>query len=162
MIITREVKEKLKDKIISWQEHSSKRIYIGISPKDLQSVASLLFKGMGFRFITASGQEMPKGFEIIYHFSIDKTGEIISLRVKLEDKDKPEIDSLAPLIIGAEWIEREMWELLGINFKGHPNLKRLLLAEEWPEGEYPLRHEHDHEHEHSHEDGHKHEDKKRD
>jgi NADH:ubiquinone oxidoreductase subunit C len=32
-----------------------------------------------------------------------------------------------------------MWEMLGINFSGHPNLKRLLLADDWPEGKYPLR-----------------------
>jgi len=40
---------------------------------------------------------------------------------------------------GALWIEREMHELLGVNFPGHPNLKKLLLPDDWPDGVYPLR-----------------------
>jgi len=143
MSIVDEIKEKLADKIINWYEHSPKRIYISIKPQDLKEVASILFKELKIRFAIASGQDTPAGLEILYHFSFDKTGEIISLRVLIEDKKKPEIDSLAPLFPAAEWIEREMWELLGINFRGHPNLKRLLLSEEWPEGKYPLRHEHE-------------------
>jgi formate hydrogenlyase subunit 5 len=39
----------------------------------------------------------------------------------------------------AEWIEREIQDLLGIRFDGHPNPKRLILADDWPEGVYPLR-----------------------
>jgi NADH-quinone oxidoreductase subunit C len=62
------------------------------------------------------------------------------VRIFVEDKDNPEVDSITPLFPGAEWIEREMWEMLGIKFKGHPNLKRLLLSDDWPEGKYPLRH----------------------
>ncbi len=68
-------------------------------------------------------------------------------RVMLEDKKNPQIDSITPIIQGAEWIEREMWELLGINFVGHPNLVHLLLMDDWPEGKFPLRHDHKHEHE---------------
>jgi len=76
--------------------------------------------------------------EILYHFTLEDINLLISLRVKLP-KDNPEIDSLAPVFEGANWIEREMHELLGINFKGHPDLRRLLLPENWPEGVFPLR-----------------------
>ena len=88
----------------------------------------------------ATAQDTPQGLEILYHFSFDQTGQVISVRVLITDKKNPQIDSIAVLFKGAEWIEQEMWELLGINFIGHPNLKRLLLAEEWPEGKFPLRH----------------------
>ena len=135
------IKERLADKIIDWYQHSPRRVYISIKPQDLKETVNLLFRDLNLRFTTASGQDTPKGLQILYHFSFDKTGEMFSLRVLIEDKNHPEIDSIASLIKGAEWIEREMWEMLGINFKGHPNLKRLLLAEEWPEGKYPLRHE---------------------
>lgn len=145
MTISDKIKEKLQDKIISWQDCSARRIYASIKPQDIKEVAHLLFKDLSLRFITASAQEMPEGgFQIIYHFTFDKTGEVISIKVDLPDKAKPEIDSITNIIIGAEWIEREIWELLGINFKNHPNLKRLLLAEEWPDGDYPLRHDHEH------------------
>jgi len=143
MAVLDKIRERLADKIINWHEHSEKRIYILIKPQDIRKVATLLFKDLGLRFIIATGQDTPQGIEILYHFSIDKTGQIISVRVLIEDKKKPEIESLAPLFPGAEWIEREMWEMLGIKFIGHPNLKRLLLAEEWPEGKYPLRQEHE-------------------
>lgn len=140
MLIQDEIKNRLGGKVINWHEHSPRRIYISIKPQDLKEIVHLLFKELKLRFATASGQDTPEGLEILYHFSFDSTGEMISLRVLIEDKKKPEIESLAPMFVGAEWIEREMWELLGINFKGHPNLKHLLLVDEWPEGKFPLRH----------------------
>lgn len=143
MSIADEIKEKLKEKIVDWYQHSSRRIYFSVKPKDIKEIARFLFRDLGLRFVIATGQDTPQGLEILYHFSFDKTGEIISARVLIEDKKNPEIDSLATMFPAAEWIEREMWELLGINFIGHPNLKRLLLADEWPEGKYPLRHEHE-------------------
>jgi len=133
------IKEGLGNKILKWQENSPKRIYLELNKKDIFETVKFLFKDLGLRFSTASGIDTPEGFEILYHFSYDKTGQFYSLRVLLEDKKQPQIDSITPLFPGAEWIEREMWEMLGINFKGHPNLKRLLLADDWPEGEYPLR-----------------------
>lgn len=135
-----EVKGKLSGRMTDWHEHGSKRVYFSVKPRDIKEVARILFKDLGLRFAIATGQDTPQGIEILYHFSFDKAGQIFSARVLIEDKKKPEIDSIAPLFKAAEWIEREMWELLGINFIGHPELKRLLLAEEWPEGKYPLRH----------------------
>jgi NADH:ubiquinone oxidoreductase subunit C len=133
------IKEKLQDKIKDWREKSIKRIYFNIEKKDIFRAAQVLFKELELRFITASATDMPDYFEIIYHFSNDPAGEIYSARVLLEDKLKPEVQSITQLFPGAEWIEREIWEMLGINFAGHPNLKKLLLADEWPEGDYPLR-----------------------
>ena len=43
------------------------------------------------------------------------------------------------LVLVLLWIEREIHEILGINFKGHPDMRKLLLPEGWPEGVYPLR-----------------------
>ena len=133
------IKESLQDKIKDWQEKSIKRVYFSLDKNDIFKATQVLFKELELRFITATATDMRDYFEIIYHFSNDPAGEVYSARVILEDKLKPEIQSITPLFPGAEWIEREIWEMLGINFKGHPNLKRLLLAEEWPEGEYPLR-----------------------
>jgi len=139
MSLAEQIKDRLVDKIIEFYQHSSKRIYISINPEDLKEITKIFYKELNLRFCTATGIDTRRGFEILYHFSFDRTGEIISVRVLIEDKKKPQIDSLATLFPGAEWIEREMWEMLGINFIGHPNLKRLLLAEDWPEGKYPLR-----------------------
>lgn len=139
MEIARNIKDKLKDKIVDWYQHSPRRIYFSVAPEEIKEVVKSLFKDLGLRFCIASGVDTASGFEILYHFSHDKTGVIYSARTLIENKEKPEIESITSVIKGAEWIEREMWELLGINFKNHPNLQHLLLAEDWPEGEYPLR-----------------------
>jgi len=141
MSIINDIKDKLGVKIIDWHEHSAKRIYFSVKPQDIREVASLLFKDLGLRFVIATAQDTPKGVEILYHFCFDKASQIASARVLLEDKKNLQIDSLAPLFKAAEWIEREMWELVGINFIGHPNLTHLLLIDDWPEGKYPLRKE---------------------
>jgi len=98
----------------------------------------VIFKELGARFNVASGVDVRDHMEILYHFTFDEVDLTVSFRVKLP-KNKLEIDSVTPLFEGANWIEREMRELLGINFIGHPNPKRLLLPEEWPDGVYPLR-----------------------
>ena len=134
------IKEGLGEKIKEWHEHSSKRIYFTLDKQDIFKATEFLFKELSLRFAIASGVDTPSGFEILYHFSFDKAGEFYSARVLIADKVHPEIDSIAPIFPGAEWIEREIWEMLGINFIGHPNLKRLLLSDDWPQGEYPLRH----------------------
>ena len=133
------IKEKLQDKIIDWQEPSTKRIFFSLDKKEIFETVKVLFRELELRFITASAIDLPEGLGVSYHFSNDPAGEIYSARVLLEDKLKPEVQSITPLFPGAEWIEREIWEMFGINFIGHPNLKRLLLADEWPEGDYPLR-----------------------
>jgi Ni,Fe-hydrogenase III component G len=137
------IREKFYDQIVKFEEKSGRRVYIEFKPQDIPEVVKFLFGDLGCRFATATGIDTPLGIEILYHFSYDPDGKAISLRTLITDKKKPQIQSIARLISGAEWIEREMWELLGINFIGHPNLKHLLLIDDWPEGKYPLRHKHD-------------------
>lgn len=139
MDIKDRVRESLGERILEWREHSKRRIYVTVDRKDIFQTARILFRELGLRFSIASGMDTPKAFEILYHFSFDESGEIFSIRVLIEDKKNPEIDAITPIFPAAEWIEREIWEMFGIKFKGHPNLKRLLLDEDWPEGNYPLR-----------------------
>jgi NADH-quinone oxidoreductase subunit C len=119
-------------------DKSPKRVYIEIEPTSLVPVATYIFRDLGARFHIASGVDVRSHLEILYHFSIESLNLLISLRVRL-DRKKPRIASLAPVIKGANWIEREIHELLGVDFEGHPDPRRLLLADEWPQGVYPLR-----------------------
>ena len=134
------IKDEFSKKILKVFEKSRRRIYIDFDSKDIPQVVSFLFREMGGRLATATGIDARKNIEILYHFSFDSSGTIISLRT-LVDKKNPEIESVTPIVKGAEWIEREIHELLGVNFRNHPNLKRLLLFEGWPEGKCPLRRE---------------------
>lgn len=69
-------------------------------------------------------------FEMVYHFySLTKNHR---LRVKaLVDEKTPEVETLSELWPIANWFEREVWDMFGIRFKNHPNLKRILLYEEF-------------------------------
>jgi len=134
------IKDRFSTRVLKVFAKSSRRIYIDFDSKDIPEVASFLFRELGARFSTATGIDTRKNIEILYHFSFDSSGTVISLRT-LVDRKNPEIESIAAIIKGAEWIEREIHELLGVNFRNHPNLKRLLLSEDWPEGKYPLRRE---------------------
>ena len=133
-----EIKERFAQDIVEVYDRSADRIYLEIAPQAIVPVATYVFKDVKARFSIASGVDVRTHLEIVYHFTVEYLHLILSLRVKL-DKTNPVIDSLAPVFKGANWIEREMWELLGIEFTGHPNLQRLLLADEWPKGVYPLK-----------------------
>ncbi len=68
----------------------------------------------------------------------------VRLRIKAGVDDGQPVPSLVPIWKGADWLERETYDMFGIVFEGHPNLKRMLLPDDWDEGhplrkDYPLR-----------------------
>ena len=132
------IKTRLGAKIVNWQEKSWKRIYIEVRPEDVPEATRFLFKELGARFQIASGLDAVSAIEILYHWAFDQLGFVVTVRTLL-DRVKPEVESVASICKGTEWIEREMWELLGITFRNHPDMRHLLLVDDWPEGKYPLR-----------------------
>lgn len=81
------------------------------------------------------GKKSPR-FEVVYHLYSLKAGHRLRVKVPVPEED-PMVDSLAPLWKGANWLEREVWDMFGIRFRGHPDLRRVLLYEEF-QG-HPLR-----------------------
>ena len=75
-------------------------------------------------------------FELNYHLVSIPNRKRLRLRVRLSGNDAV-VDSLVPVWPGANWLEREIFDLFGIRFDGHPDPRRILLPEDW-EG-YPLR-----------------------
>ena len=136
--ILKDIREKFKEDIVDFFDKSPKRVYIEIKPESIVKIAKYIHKDLKARFNIASGVDTRYHIEILYHFTFEDINLLVSFRVKLE-KSKLEIASLTSTFEGANWIEREIHELLGINFKGHPDLRKLLLSDEWPEGVYPLR-----------------------
>ena len=120
-------------------EKSKKRIYVDVwNKKEALEVVKFLFVDKAFRFAIASGVDTREGIEILYHMSDDKKDCVVSVRT-LAEKPYPEMPTATSFMPAAEWIEREIHELLGVNFIGHPDLRKLILADDWPEGVYPLR-----------------------
>jgi Ni,Fe-hydrogenase III component G len=132
------IKNKFGDAILDVFEKTPRRTYITVNPDRLPDVAEYVYKDLGGRFQIASGTHLVDCLEILYHFALDKSDRVLNLRVKL-DPEKPSIESCAKRIPATEWIEREMHELLGIEFRNHPDMRHLLLTDDWPEGNYPLR-----------------------
>jgi len=75
-------------------------------------------------------------FEVVYHLYSPDRGHRVRLRVPVPESD-PTVESLIPLWKGANFLEREVWDLFGIRFIGHPDLRRILLYDEF-QG-HPLR-----------------------
>ena len=78
----------------------------------------------------------PTRFVVVYHFFSLPFKHRLRLEVALEEADL-EVDSVSSLWAGADWFEREVWDMFGIRFRGHPNLKRILMYEEF--AGHPLR-----------------------
>ncbi|MBM3254127.1 MAG: NADH-quinone oxidoreductase subunit C, partial [Candidatus Omnitrophica bacterium] len=70
MSILDTIKNQFSKNISDVKEHSKRRIYITIEPRDIIKVADFVFKNLGCRFATASGIDTPNGIEILYHFSL--------------------------------------------------------------------------------------------
>ena len=81
-------------------------------------------------------------FEVVYHFYSSVTHHRLRLKVPLSAAD-PSVDSLTGLWASANWFEREAWDMFGVTFAGHPDLRRLLLYEEFKghplRKDYPVR-----------------------
>ncbi len=69
-------------------------------------------------------------FAVVYHFRSLALKHRLRLAVPVEEED-PEVDSLTSLWGAADWLEREVWDMFGIKFRGHPDLKRILMYEEF-------------------------------
>ncbi|SET24603.1 NADH-quinone oxidoreductase subunit C [Salinibacillus kushneri] len=109
------------------------------TPKYYFSIAKLLrdHEELQFHFLSdIHGIDYESHMEIYAYLYSMSRNQSVALKVKL-DRENPAISSLAPLWKGASWPENEAYDLLGISFENHPDLKRILLGEDW-EG-YPLR-----------------------
>ena len=100
-----------------------------VSPDKLVEVATALRDDIGFNYlssVTGVDQIKDNQMEVVYHtYSIDQGGSALVLHVQV-DRDNPVVPSLTPIWPGADFQEREAWDLLGIQFDGHHDLRRIL------------------------------------
>ncbi|PEA79034.1 NADH-quinone oxidoreductase subunit C [Bacillus wiedmannii] len=110
-----------------------------VEPSKYYEVMELLrfHEGLAFDYMSElHATDFVTHMEVYVHlFSYGKK-QSVAVKVKL-DREAPEVESVAALWKGADWPEREAYDLLGIVFKGHPNLSRILMPDDWIG--YPLR-----------------------
>lgn len=74
--------------------------------------------------------ESPR-FEVIVHLYSTANNDRIRIKTRPADDANPVIDSITDIFAAANWPEREVWDMFGVRFTGHPNLKRILMYEEF-------------------------------
>ncbi|PEI64374.1 NADH-quinone oxidoreductase subunit C [Bacillus toyonensis] len=110
-----------------------------VDPSKYYEVMELLrfHEGLAFDYMSElHATDFVTHMEVYVHlFSYGKK-QSVAVKVKL-DREEPQVESVTALWKGADWPEREAYDLLGIAFKGHPNLSRILMPDDWVG--YPLR-----------------------
>ncbi len=99
----------------------------------LRSDSQLLFDYM----FCQTAVDFPTHIEVIYHLSATSLKHELVVKAKIEDRENAVIDSVYDLYKTAEFLEREIYDLFGVKFNNHPDLRRIFLEDDW-EG-YPLR-----------------------
>jgi len=111
-----------------------------VTSKSLYQVAEFLKNtpALDFDYLTnLTAVDYMDYFEVVYHVISLKHNHSLVLKTRCHDRDKPAVPSVVSLWRSADFQEREAYDLMGIIFEGHPNLKRLLLWEGFVG--YPLR-----------------------
>lgn len=70
-------------------------------------------------------------YDVNYHLLDMKEASRLRVKVQLEDVDTPTVPSMTPIWPSANWLEREVYDFFGVSFNGHPDLRRILMPEEW-------------------------------
>jgi NADH-quinone oxidoreductase subunit C len=141
--VAEKLKEKFSDKILSSDE-SYGLLSLNIKRDNILDILQFLYKDeeMGFQFLTdLTGIHYPDPNEelgVVYHLHNLPKNKRIRLRAFFPKSD-PWINSATPVFSAANWMERETYDFFGIQFKGHPNLKRILNMDEMDY--FPLRKE---------------------
>lgn len=106
-------------------------VNIDIPSDKLVEAVRLLRDDLGFDMLTCvTGVDMIDHIESIYHFRSVAQDWLLQARVRLT-ANHPEVDSLVSLYPSANWLEREQYDMFGIIYRGHPDLRRILLEDEF-------------------------------
>jgi len=121
-------------------KHDSGELTLEIEPSQIAAVCARLKKEMDFiRLSTVTAVDrypIEPRFEVVYHLHSLSRNERLRLKVRVGG-DKPSVDSVTPVWRSANWYEREVFDLFGIHFNNHPDLRRIMMPDHW-EG-HPLR-----------------------
>ena len=127
----------LGDKVGDVTNLSLRRIFCRVEPGNLRAALAVLKDSLGFTYLaTISGVDLGEDFEIIYHLANEYTNLNVRTRIP---RANPHVESICGVIPGAILYERELQDMFGIVVDNIPDPRRLVLPDDWPEGQYPLR-----------------------
>jgi Ni,Fe-hydrogenase III component G len=131
--ISSEIKDKIQEATLS----APRRIQVKVAREQLNAVLAYLKNQLGFTHLgTISGADLGDHFEAVYHMS--NASATVNVRI-LTPRSDPRIPSVCAVIPGAILYERELQDMFGLVVENIPDPRPLLLADDWPAGQYPLR-----------------------
>ena len=136
-----EINGKFPGVLLATSQPNPERLFLTVNRESMPDVADYLFNTVNARLILSAGTDKSPingTYEVSYLFSLDRDNLIVALKEVVDPAD-PHVPSLTNIIPGADWHEREMRDLMGIVPDGHPDPRRLVVADDWPEDVFPLR-----------------------
>jgi NADH:ubiquinone oxidoreductase subunit C len=135
--IVQKINSEIKDKVQEVSVAAPLRINVKVAREQLLPVLTYLKEQFGFTHMaTISGVDLGESFEVIYHLASNLA--TVNVRI-LTPRNAPKIPSTCSVIHGAILYERELQDMFGLVVENIPDPRPLLLADDWPAGEYPLR-----------------------
>jgi len=116
---------------------AQRRIFVKVNGADVTAAARCIRETVGITHVsTISGVDTVKAFELLYHFADNRV--CLTLRAIIS-RSEPEIETVTDFFPGAILYEREIQDMLGIRIKNIPDPRPLVLPDDWPADNYPLR-----------------------
>ncbi|HVP41381.1 MAG TPA: NADH-quinone oxidoreductase subunit C [Candidatus Krumholzibacteriaceae bacterium] len=138
--IIEKLQQFLKEDMLESSVPRDRRIFVNIKREALEKAIEFLVNDLEFKHLsTITGSDLGETLELIYHLA-NKGSIELSLRITIPES-KAVVPTITDSIPGAVLYEREVHEMLGVMFEGHPDLLPLILPEGWPQNVYPLRKE---------------------
>nr|MDO8063207.1 NADH-quinone oxidoreductase subunit C [Candidatus Freyrarchaeum guaymaensis] len=135
-----ELKKELGPQLIEGYVQRPRRIHIKVNPgAHRKAIEFMRDKWDVWHVSTITGIDLGEKIEVIFHmwkFKEPQTAILVRTEVP---KSEPKLETVTDIVPASNFYEREVHDLLGVVFEGHPNLERIVLPDDWPEGVYPLR-----------------------
>ncbi|MGE5206971.1 MAG: NADH-quinone oxidoreductase subunit C [Chlamydiota bacterium] len=136
-----QLREKFDSTILRADLPSDHQLFVWVQPAAVKELCRHIFRDLDARYVISIGADdrpFSGGFVVAHDFAFDKDHVLCSVLTQLPAED-PKIESISGVVPAANWAEREMRDLVGIEPVGHPYPKRLVLPDGWPENVHPLR-----------------------
>jgi Ni,Fe-hydrogenase III large subunit/Ni,Fe-hydrogenase III component G len=133
------LRSRFKQAVGEVREPVAGKFYVAASRGSLDRISDFLVNTLGARYVVSAGSDLRprKGyFEVAHFFSFDTDHLYVTLQTSVTN---PKVPSITPTVPAANWAEREFRDVVGVVPTGHPDPRRLVLADDWPADVHPLR-----------------------
>jgi NADH-quinone oxidoreductase subunit C len=114
-------------------EVSVDKVNLWVAPESIAQICRSLKEDWSLDFLVAvTGVDLIESFEIVYHLNSISRNRSLVVKTRIYDREAPSLPSVFEVWQGADLQEREVWDLMGISFSGHPNMRRILTWEGFP------------------------------